>query len=222
LVVERKACQACEGLLNPSMIDGGVYDCDHIGAWTRWAGNLDAEVIIVGQDFSELDFFRSHQGHPSTGANISSTNRNLIRLIQEGLGFDIAPYEIGRETKSPLFFTNSVLCIKPGKASDPLKQSWANQCCKKFLKPLVETIIRPKAVITLSTTAYKGVKSAFGIKASNALRDVVGSEEGISLNGSCVLFPMYHCGGLGLVNRKFSSQLEDWEKVGRFLRKGRQ
>ena len=217
LVVQRKQCHACDGLLNPSEIDGGVYDCDHIGAWSLWQRSLNAKVIIVGQDFSELAFFREKKGRPSSGTEISSTNRNLMTLIREGLGLEIAPYDSKDNGTGPLFFTNSVLCIKEGSASASIKQSWANRCCRNFLKPLVEEIIKPKVVITLSVPAYKGALSAFKLKAPTRLKEVVEWEEGILLNSDCRLFPMFHCGGLGLANRKFPLQLQDWKKVRRYL-----
>jgi len=217
LVAQRKRCDVCEGLLNPSRIDGGKYDCEHIGAWSLWQGSLDARIIIVGQDFSELAFFRENKGQPSTGGQMSATNRNLMTLIREGLGLEIEPYEKEGKGSRDFFFTNIILCIKEGNASSAIKQSWANACATRFLKPLVEEIIRPRVVISLSGPAYKGVRSAFNLKTPLKLSDIVEYEEGIPLSDGCRFFPMYHCGGLGLVNRSFEKQLQDWKKVRRFL-----
>ena len=217
LVEKRKHCFECEGLLNPSEIDGGIYDCDHIGAWSLWQGSLDAKAIIVGQDFSELAFFREKKGRPSTGYEISATNKNLITLIREGLWLETSPYDGMENDVGPLFFTNSVLCIKQGSASASIKQSWANRCCRNFLKPLIEDIIKPKVVITLSVPAYKGVLTAFNIEAPTKLKEVIELKKGIALNSDCRLFSMYHCGGLGLRNRRLSLQIQDWKKVRRYL-----
>jgi len=217
LVAQRKKCDTCDGLLNPSKIDNGRYDCDHIGAWSLWQGSLDAKVVIVGQDFSELAFFKENGGQPSTGPHMSPTNRNLMILIQKGLGLRIAPYERKGNGSRDLFFTNIVLCIKEGSASSTIKQSWANVCAARFLKPLLEEIIRPKVVISLSGPAYKGIRSAFNLHTPLKLSDVVEYEGGIPLFDECRFFPMYHCSGLGLVNRSFEKQLVGWKKVKRFV-----
>jgi len=54
LVEERKTCRVCEGLINPSDCAGGVYDSEHIGPWSRWQGNLDSELMVVGQDWGDV------------------------------------------------------------------------------------------------------------------------------------------------------------------------
>ena len=51
LVEARKACTACAGLSNPSTFHEGEFDSAQIGPWSRWQGNLNAAVMIVGQDW---------------------------------------------------------------------------------------------------------------------------------------------------------------------------
>jgi|SRR6516162_7134389 len=53
LVAQRKACRACAscGLINPSVHLKGAYDADEIGPFTRWCGDLDAELMVIGQDW---------------------------------------------------------------------------------------------------------------------------------------------------------------------------
>src|SRR5437588_7043510 len=62
LVKARKACHACTGVTNGSAIEGGVYDCDEVGAWSLWQGNLNAQVIVVGQDWGDVDWFLRVKG----------------------------------------------------------------------------------------------------------------------------------------------------------------
>ena len=56
LVEKRKSFQF-EKLLNPSEIEGGRYDCDHVEPWARWVGNLNAKIMLVGKDFGGKAFF---------------------------------------------------------------------------------------------------------------------------------------------------------------------
>ena len=55
LVGARKTCRACADPANPSVCEGGAFDCEAIGAWSRWQGNADAQVMVVGQDWGDVD-----------------------------------------------------------------------------------------------------------------------------------------------------------------------
>lgn len=216
LVEQRKRCIqcGCYGLVNQSKIDAGQYDYDQIGSWSLWQGNLDADIMIVGQDWGSVDSFRKWQGYPTSGLEISITNRNLLVLL-DSIGRPIAECTKDR-VGGPHFFTNSVLCIKPGKWSDKLNQRAVNLCSDFFLKPLID-IIEPKVVVTLSRQAYLGVRAAFQLKTSKRLSEVVQYDHGIELTKDCVLFPRYHCGGLGLANRNIENQKQDWQKIRVYL-----
>ena len=57
LVRARKSCRACTGLINPAACDGGTKDSDQIGPWSLWQGNLNADLVIVGQDSGDTRYF---------------------------------------------------------------------------------------------------------------------------------------------------------------------
>src|ERR671934_56333 len=65
LVQLRKACHACKGLTNGSSIVRGVYDCDEIGPWSLWQGKLNAELMVVAQDWGDVDWFLRVKGYPT-------------------------------------------------------------------------------------------------------------------------------------------------------------
>ena len=62
LVTARKACHLCSGLTNPADVDGGRLNSEHIGAWSLWQGNLDAPVMVVGQDWGDTTYFIRNGG----------------------------------------------------------------------------------------------------------------------------------------------------------------
>lgn len=41
----------------------GIYECDHVSPWTKSGCNLDAEVMVVGQDWSSADVLEGN-GRP--------------------------------------------------------------------------------------------------------------------------------------------------------------
>src|SRR5258708_37947538 len=116
LVKARKACHVCTGVTNASSIERGIYDCDEIGAWSLWQGNLNAQAMIVGQDWGDVDWFLRVKGHPTS---TSKTNTTLVELVRSaGLNINLANKTTARGI---LFFTNANLCRKEGRAKAPAK-----------------------------------------------------------------------------------------------------
>jgi uracil-DNA glycosylase len=78
LVAARKACRACRGLTNPSQCGDSAWDSEHIGPWSRWQGNLDARLMIVGQDWGGVDAFVRDKG---CDIDKNPTNETLAKLL---------------------------------------------------------------------------------------------------------------------------------------------
>ncbi len=217
LVNERKECRECKdsanpcrSLINPSECASGAFDSDEIGPWTRWHGNLNAELMVVGQDWGDVGWFKREEGRPT---NTSTTNTTLIELIGSA-GFNIG---LPRNTsgKGTLFFTNAVLCMKQGGASDPVRDKWFRNCGTRFLRPLIE-LVQPKVVVCLGGKAYDAVLRAFD-KKPRKLREATESTEPDQLPGSVSVFAVYHCGGLGLAQRNLAAQHRDWSRIRSYL-----
>lgn len=123
LVAERKACHLCCSLTNPVDVDGGQFDSDQIGPWSWWQGNLDASLMIVGQDWDSRQNFIDYKGREPINY---TTNLALIKLV------GIAGFSIGdpnsQEGRNVAFFTNAVLCLKEGKAQAGVWKRWFNNC----------------------------------------------------------------------------------------------
>jgi DNA polymerase len=77
LIDQRKRCASCPMLTNASSIDGGRHDANEIGAYSRWQGNLDAELMVIGQDFADIDGFRKHRGWAGERVRLFFTNAVL-------------------------------------------------------------------------------------------------------------------------------------------------
>jgi len=206
LVLKRKKFKFSDGLLNPSMIDFGQYDCDEIGAWSQWQGNHNAEILVVGQDWGDIDYFINNHGKDSDD---NPTNNNLIEL------FNVINIDIGLPSKpnksAPVFFTNSILGIKTnGKMSGKVSQKWAKESTQEFLLPLIE-LIKPKVIITLGAIAYKEISKIYGLP-TNSLTKIVCETPKFEVQG-LKIYPRFHCGRLGIANRNFELQKQDWYKI---------
>jgi hypothetical protein len=85
LVAARKKCRDCVGVVNPSVCSDGRFDGDEIGAWSAWQGKLKAPLLVVGQDWGDVDWFVRESGKTTS---TSVTNRTLVKLLQS-IGYDV-------------------------------------------------------------------------------------------------------------------------------------
>jgi DNA polymerase len=67
LVHARKSCRACNALTNAAECGDGVHDSDHIGPWSIWQGNLNADLMIVGRDWGDTRYFLDNRGREKPG-----------------------------------------------------------------------------------------------------------------------------------------------------------
>ena len=143
LVQKRKACRLCSELTNPSVCENGAFDKEeHIGPWTRWQGNLDAELMVIGQDWGGEDFYVTYRG---IGDDENATNKT----IRELLTFIGVPIELPQRAHGgSLFFTNSILCLRAEGLTGRTKEGWFKNCSRVFLRPQIE-LVNPKVVATL-------------------------------------------------------------------------
>ncbi len=211
LAEKRKSFQF-EQLLNPSEIEEGKYDCNHVEMWARWMGNLDAKVMLIGKDFGGKAFFLRFQGGCDPQ---STTNLNLIRLFAT-LGIDIGTPDKPNRS-APVFFTNSVFGIidSSAKGGNVISLKTQKENALVFLRQLID-IVDPQIIIAMGKEAYRGTCLALGMDGHRTLRRSLDNSPMKSTDGRLV-FPVFHCGGLGLVNRSLKCQESDWLSIKSYL-----
>jgi len=206
LVTDRRACRACatQGYVNQSVLG---FDSDEVGNYSTWANDLQADVLIVGQDFSNVGIYLRDKGQvePKSltadarpGDYSTATNyylRELTKVIGRDIGLPNTNTSLG------VFLTNAVLCMKPGAMNAANPTAVVQNCGMRFLKPLIE-LIRPKAIVTLGAVPAAAVLRAFNVSGQGAAFGEVFRNGPYALDGGEMrLFPMYHPGRLGQVGR---------------------
>jgi len=213
LVVSRKKCRLCLGLSNPSCSQLAKYDSNHIGPWSQWQGNIDSDILLVGQDWGDISYYTKWEGMDQPSGN--PTNENLQQLLYS-IGIKIGKPQERQE--QVLFFTNLILCLKQGGLQSQIRKEWLINCSRHFFYPLVE-IIDPKIIIALGRNVFESILELYGSPNNKHERfsDIV--EHGpVKLNKSLFLFPVYHCGARGVnINRPITIQREDWSKITKWL-----
>jgi hypothetical protein len=64
LVTARKRCRLCIDR-DPDMLrNGGEYAFDPrvVSHWSQWLGDEKPELLVIGQDFANVEYFESHSG----------------------------------------------------------------------------------------------------------------------------------------------------------------
>ncbi|MDP2319683.1 MAG: uracil-DNA glycosylase family protein [Acidobacteriota bacterium] len=213
LVGARKVCRLCSnwGLINASEVRGEL-DSEQIGPWSGWLGDLNARVMVVGQDWGDQGNFEDQRGHnwpDSTTTRMSATNRTLLELLAEA---GIVP-KVGPGESSGVFLTNAVLCFRrQGGASGPVQSRWFQNCGTSFLRPQIE-LVNPRVVICLGKCAYEAVLATYGLP-RNWPAAVNGAGTALTMGGP-VAFAVYHCSQVCLnTHRKKPDQLKDWKRIG--------
>jgi hypothetical protein len=212
LAIARKDCRICVER-DPGQVFNGsqeAFDPSVISYWSQWLGHEAPKILVAGQDFSDIGYFTRNKGFDEAG---NATNDNLREL------FAHAGLEVGkppaRDTKAPVFLTNSILCLKSGAMNAPIKDRWVKSCSTNHLVPLLDAL-RPPIIIGMGKHGWAAVRLALRLNEAPNLIGVAAGNKWITPEGQHV-FAVGHCSGLGLVNRAWSQQVEDWEKIGTVL-----
>jgi uracil-DNA glycosylase len=213
LVAARKACRRCSGLANPSVIEEGRYDSDEIGPYARWQGNRESPLLVVGQDFADVDGFIRLEGWP--GERVQ-TNRLLTDLLREA-GFAAQPPRRG-VPDDVAFCTNAVLCMKQGGMQASVPSTYFENCGRSFLRPTIE-LVAPRAVVALGAGAVTAIRAAYGVPKRATLTDLVEHTPAATLGPRTALFVRFHPSPRVTNSwRSEEAQREDWARIGDWLR----
>ncbi len=130
----------------------GAYECQWVSPYTKSAGNIDAEVMVILQDWCSDDFLTRDLNQELIEYGIDHslpTSRNLDNLLRTHLGISLA------ET----FGTNLFPFIKPGNMSAQIPSKLLVEAAKVYALPQI-SIIKPKLVICLGLNVYNAIAMA--------------------------------------------------------------
>ncbi len=215
LVTERKRCRLCVGLRNAADAELAQFDSDEIGPWSRLHRDLDAGLMIIGQDWGDVRYYTANSGLDDFR---NPTMRTLERLLR-GIGVEVSLAEYGTNARG-VFLTNAVLCLKQGGLQAQVERQWFKNCGAHFLRRQIE-IVAPRVAVPLGQKAYEAMLGAFGLEAV-PFRRAVEDEAGTSLPNGSRLLAVYHCGQRVLnTHRPFQKQQRDWQRVANVLKQRR-
>ena len=127
----------------------GFYECKHVSPWSISAGNVDAEVMIIGKDWASSDILEKEpdEDRRRLGQDCSSrTNTNLRKFLGHmGLEF------------SETYATNVFPFIKLGSRTAYIKPFCdVVSCARTYTLPQIK-IVSPRMAICLGKDAFRAI-----------------------------------------------------------------
>lgn len=196
-------------LTNPAAT---LYDVDEIEPWAQWQNNLDAKVLVVGQEYCDVETYTRTQAKVELQADRYKypANKNLREFLTI-LGLDPGHPTAPNKT-NPVFMTNCVMGLKEPPMSANFKAKWLRESGDEFLIPLIR-IIRPKVIIPIGTHATRSLGRLFNFPVGAHTAAVMNHVE----RDGMAICPVFHTGGLGFRHRARVDQMKDWHRIGKWL-----
>lgn len=199
-----------EGVSQVGDYHDGFYESDHVSPYTRSAGNVDADVFLMLQDWSSRAWLLGHPNDIEVRRLGYSpqllTNKNLIGLLETHLGLSLAK----------TYATNLFPFIKEGGLTSHVQESQLLKAANMFALPQVR-IVSPKLVVCLGQATGNAIRRACGQRPVRDLADAIASP--FDYEGSRY-WTQAHPGYFGQLNRNKAAPnqvAEDWARMADWL-----
>ena len=224
LISPLRASKVIDGLERRAAIPqyGGMKEsCD---LWSLWQGNLDAEIMIVGQDWGSVNsLFKCCDDNYVFDPHKAPNDRTSPKLcgLLGSIGVDIAEPN-DRVPTQKIYCTNLVQCLR--KDGGDQRQivggnltRCSNDCSKHFFNLI--SIVQPKVAIALGETAFNSILRSLKKNDEEFKKDwrdcrkmIIGEakeekkklgEKFYSLNYKHIVDENYHRGNTEAINERY-------------------
>lgn len=171
-----------------------------INFWADAFPHYNAKLMIVGQDWGSegyLETFLRLHGGSIPNPYEENNNRTWSNLM-EFLDASMIDHR-------DVYLTNALLCLRRGKGMSG-ERNFSPKClqnCFQYLKRQIE-IIRPLVIAALGEKVFRLLSNRYMIKIEHQrYREIVDNyepEKYLTETGS-ILFPLFHTGNYGVLNR---------------------
>jgi restriction system protein len=180
----------------------GAYECDFVSPYSITAGNVDADIFVMLQDWSSDESLREALDEVSARYGLTPswpTNRRLMELLSSHFGILL----------SDTYGTNLFPFIKMGAISSSIPMGDMVRAAKEFAIPQIR-IVKPRLVICLGLTTFKAIQVAYGLPPAQSVGLAIASP--FTVDGTRI-WCQAHTGSLGQNNRKRAQVAVDWNSM---------
>jgi restriction system protein len=180
----------------------GAYECDFVSPYTKSAGNIDAEIFVLLQDWSSDESLCGSLDADCVRYGLTRTlptNKRLVELLRSNFGVELAD----------VYATNLFPFIKKGGMSSSIPMRDLIAAAKEFALPQIQ-IVRPKLVVCLGLNTFNAIRVARGHAPAQRMDEAIASP--LTLDESRI-WCQAHTGTRGQNNRGRERVTEDWRKM---------
>ncbi|MEY9741220.1 hypothetical protein ABIF65_000594 [Bradyrhizobium japonicum] len=143
--------------LNFADILDGYYECDHVVPWTTSACNLDAELMLISQDWASEEFLLKTGKDPKQREQGQvenlATNQNIKVMLRRHMNLSF------EET----YATDAFAFIKSGSMNARIPFSDLVKSTLEYALPQIK-IVRPKMVLCLGSAPFNALRRACNLR----------------------------------------------------------
>jgi restriction system protein len=210
-LVRKRQSDTWVGYHNLSEYHGGLYECDHVCPNSLFAGDLNAKVMVMMQDWASDERLR----RPATVTKETflgfdpdlRTNINLGNYLNKYLGMKF----------EDTFITNLFPFIKNGAMNASISHKDMVRAAREFAMAQIE-IVKPEIVLVFGMNAFNALRVASGLKKVGNMDEAASAP--FVIGESKVMF-LPHPGQIGtnVRNKGGVNRVEkDWLKVAECVR----
>ena len=196
---------------------GGAYECDFVSPYTKSAQELDADIVIVLQDWASDCYFREKvDPNPVLKVDLISkghdptlyTNKNIKALLRTHFDMSLAQ----------TYTTNLFPFVKPGKMNAKIEPEELLKAARTYTMREIG-LIKPKLVVCCGLDVSRTILEVLGSPWPGSLSKAI--ESSPFRFGKTEYWAQAHPGGQGLASRGgFDRVSQDWERMSaRFCRR---
>jgi len=178
----------------------GAYECDHVSPYTKTAGNIDARVMVMLQDWASDESLRKPIDEDARDfgyTRSSPTNQHLSELLEATFGLRL----------QDVYATNLFPFIKPGKLTGGIRPADLVKAARTFALPQIR-IVAPRLVICLGLVTFRALARAIDMRPPPSLCAALDNPFDV---GTARVWCQAHTGQLGRNNRGGAARVKaDW------------
>ena len=191
--------------------NSGAYECDYVSPYSISAHNVDADILIILQDWCSEENFKEEVRQETLKYGYTpsvKTNIKLKELLLKHLNV----------TLEQTYATNLFPYIKPGPMNASISAKDLLKAAKDFTLPIIE-IINPRIAICFGKATFDAIRKACGLKAVKNIEEAIASHFTYQ---STEIFCQAHTGQLGQNNRNrggIERVSMDWQSMFPYFKK---
>jgi len=185
--------------------------------WTDWYNRLDANIMIVGQDwgpYEDMKKLNQQYLQEKTKENWQTLIESEKSLTKKQLEKYMITSSNGRMNNlDNCYITNAIMCARNGHnyRGNNINLNKSTHYCQEFLKSQIE-IVKPKVVVTLGYYPLKSLSEIYCFSIEKNLKDTITKTSVIQEDGF-VIIPLYH----PVAQIKQEEQLKQYKKIWEYI-----